>query len=112
MHVVADSEDKNILSVEKVNLSDFLHVSHLKVLLEMCGTLFSFVCKHKLDPVGRLQTSPFLTIFKEVKIVRVDSAYLEVINDLLEMHLKVILRLFKSLRQIQLYGVLIWLKNY
>ena len=64
LHVVADSEDKNILSVEIVNFSDLLNLSHLKVLLEMRASLFSFVCKYNLDPVSGLHTtSTFLTFF-------------------------------------------------
>jgi hypothetical protein len=89
LHEVADSEDKNILSVEVVNLSDLLNFSHLKVHLEMCSSLFSFVCKYNLDPVSGLHTSTFLTLFEEMSIVRVDPAHLKIINDLLEMYLKV-----------------------
>ena len=94
LHEVADSEDKNILSVEVVNLGDLLNFSHLKVLLEMRSSLFSFVCKYNLDPVSGLHTCTFLTIFLKVSIVRVDPAHLKIIDDLLEMYLKVELRTF------------------
>jgi hypothetical protein len=94
LHEVPDSEDKNILSVEVANLSDLLNFSHLKVLLEMRSSLFSFVCKYNLDPVSGLHTCTLLTIFLKVSIVRVDPAHLKIIDDLLEMYLKVELRTF------------------
>ena len=95
LHVVADSEDKNILSVEIVNLSDLMNFSHLKVLLEMRTSLFCFiVSKHNLDPVSGLHTATFFTLFQEMKIVGVDPAHLEVVDYLLEVHLKVKLCIF------------------
>jgi hypothetical protein len=94
LHIVADSEDKNILSVEIVNFSDLLNFSHFKVLLEMRSSLFCFISKYNLDPVSGLHTSTFLTFLKKMSIVRVDPAHLEVIDDLLEMDLKVKLRTF------------------
>ena len=94
LHIVADSEDKNILSFEIVNVSDLLNFSHFKVVLEMCSSLFCFISENNLDPVGGLHTSTFLTLFKKVSEVRVDPAHLEVIDYLLEMYLKVELRTF------------------